>query len=91
MSAQLKTHLAVYGGGRLMVEESLIGKRMFNFQFTVMGESNLRRITLFLTFKLFKIFENFKTTFRCYFSNFLPPYFISGQYSPFIPEYYTRV
>ena len=50
MSAKLKTHLAVHGGGGTM-----IGKCMFNFKFTVMRESDLQRITLFLGFKLFKI------------------------------------
>ena len=58
MSAMLKTHLAVHGDGRTM-----IGKCMFNFKFTVMPESNLQRTILFLGFKLFKIFENFKNYF----------------------------
>ena len=62
MSAQLKTHLAVHGGGRTMIKKRLIGKRMFNFKFTVMREHNLQRIT-FLGFKMIKIFQNFKTTF----------------------------
>ena len=62
MSAQLKTHLAEYGGGRTIIKKWLIGKRMFNFKFTVMREPDLQRIT-FLGFKIFKIFQNFKTTF----------------------------
>ena len=70
MSTQLKTHLVVHGGGRTMIKKSLIGKRMFNFKFTVMRESDLQRITLFLGFKLVKIFENFKTTAGYYLSNF---------------------
>ena len=37
MVAQFKTHLAVHGGGSTMVEK-MIGKRMFNFEFTVMRE-----------------------------------------------------
>ena len=53
-----KTHLAVHDGGRTM-----IGKRMFNFKFTVMRKLDLQKITLFLRFKLFKIFENFKNYF----------------------------
>ena len=69
MSAQLKTHLAVHGGGRTMIEKWLIGKRMFNFKFTVMREPDLQRIT-FLGFKIFKIFQNFKTTFGYCLSNF---------------------
>ena len=52
---------------------------MFNFKFTVMREPDLQRIKLFPGFKLLKIFENFKTTFGYYLSNFLCPYFISGQ------------
>ena len=54
MSAKLKTHLAVHGGGRMM-----IGNRMFNIKFTVMRESNMQRTILFLSFKLFKIFGEF--------------------------------
>ena len=69
MSAQLKTHLAVYGGGRTVIKKCLIGKRMFNFKFTVMRESDLKRIT-FLGFKIFKIFQNFETTFGYYLSSF---------------------
>ena len=42
---------------------------MFNFKFTVMREPDLQRIT-FLGFKIFKIFQNFKTTFGYYLSNF---------------------
>ena len=70
MSAQLKMHLVVHGGGRTMIEKWLIGKPMFNLNFTVMREWDLQRITLFLNFKLFKIVENFKTTFWYYLSNF---------------------
>ena len=58
MLAKLKTHLAVHGGGRTM-----IAKCIFNFKFTVMRESDLQRLTLFLGYKLFKIFENFKNYF----------------------------
>ena len=58
MSAKLKTHLAVHGGGRTMIV-----KCIFNFKFTVMRELDLQRITLFLGYKLFKIFENFKNYF----------------------------
>ena len=47
----------------------MIEKRMFNFNFTVMREPDLQRIT-FLGFKIFKIFQNFKTTVRYYLSNF---------------------
>ena len=64
MSARLKTHVAVHGGGRTMIE-----KRMFSFNFTVMREPDLQRIT-FLGFKIFKIYQNFKTTVRYYLSNF---------------------
>ena len=42
MSGKLNTHLAVHGSGRTM-----IGKRMFNFKFTVMRQPDLQRITLF--------------------------------------------
>ena len=62
MPAQLKTHLAVHGGVRAMIKKRLIGKRMFNFKFTVMREQNLQRIT-FLGFKIIKIFQILKTTF----------------------------
>ena len=54
MSAQLKTHLAVHGGGRTMIEKWLIGKRMFNSKFTVMPD--LQWIT-FLGFKIFKVMQ----------------------------------
>ena len=70
MSAQLKTHLAAHGGGRTMIKKWMIGKCMFNFKFTVMREPDLQRITLFLGFKLFKIFDNFKTIFGYYLFNF---------------------
>ena len=69
MLAQLKTYLAVHGGGRTMIKKWLIGKRMFNFKLTVMREQDLQRI-LFLGFKIFKNFQNFKTTFRYYLPNF---------------------
>ena len=39
------------------------------FKFTVMREPDLQRIK-FLGFKIFKIFQNFKTTFSHYLSNF---------------------
>ena len=42
---------------------------MFNFKFTVMREPDLQRITV-LGFRIFKIFQNFKTTFGYYLSNF---------------------
>ena len=54
MSAQLKTHLAVHGGGRTMIERWLIGKRMFNSKFTVMPDPQW--IT-FLGFKIFKYMQ----------------------------------
>ena len=38
VSAQLKTHLAVHGGGRQWSRNKLFGKHMFNFEFTVMRE-----------------------------------------------------
>ena len=60
---------------------------MSNFKFTVMQESDLQKITLVLSFKLFKIFQNFKATFGYFFSDFLCPYLISGQCSLFIPEF----
>ena len=69
MSAQLKTHLEVHGGGRTMIEKWLIRKRMFNFKLRVMRESGLQRIA-FLGFKIFKIFQNFKTTFGYYLADF---------------------
>ena len=51
MLAQLKTHLAMHGGDRTMIEEKrLIGERMFNFKFTVMREPDQLRITLYLGF-----------------------------------------
>ena len=43
---------------------------MFKFKFTVMQEPDLQIITLFLSFRLFKVFENFKTSLRYYLSNF---------------------
>ena len=43
---------------------------MFKFKFTVMQEPDLQIITLFLSFRLFKVFENFKTSSRYYLSNF---------------------
>ena len=43
MSARLKTHLAVHGGGRTMVERNwLFGKRIINFEFTVMREPDYK-------------------------------------------------
>ena len=69
MSAQLKMHLLVHGSGRTMIEKWLIGKRMFNFKFTVMREPDLQRIKS-LGFKMFKIFQNFKIIFGYYLSNF---------------------
>ena len=48
-----------------------------------MQQLDLRRIK-FLSFKLFKIFENFKTTFRSYYLT-LAPYFISNQCSLLVP------
>ena len=42
---------------------------MFNFKFTVMRQPDLQRIT-FLGFKIFKIFQNFKTIFQYYLFNF---------------------
>ena len=70
MLAQLKTYLAVHDGGRMIMEEWLIGKRMFNFKFTVMRETDLQRITLSLGYKIFKTFENFKMTFGYYLFSF---------------------
>ena len=69
MSAELKTHMAVHGGGQTMIEKWLIGKRMINFKFTVMREPGLQRVT-FLGFKIFKISQNFKTLFGYYLPNF---------------------
>ena len=69
MSAQLETDLAIHGDGQTMIEKWLFGKRMFNFEFTVMWGPDLQRIT-FLDFKIFKIFQIFKTTSRYYLSNF---------------------
>ena len=89
MSAQLKTNMAVHGGGRTMIEKGLIGKRMFNFKFAVMREPDLQRITLFLGFKLFKIFENFKTTFGYYLSNFCVLISFHANVSMF--SFYTRI
>ena len=43
---------------------------MFKFKFTVMQEPDLQIITLFLYFRLFKVFENVKTSLRYYLSNF---------------------
>ena len=56
---------------------------MFNFKFTVMREPDPQRI-IFLGFGIFKIFQNFKTTFEYYLSNFCV--LISGQCSLFVPE-----
>ena len=83
MSAQLKTHLEVHGGGRTMIE---IGKRMFNFKFTVTREPDLQRIT-FLGFKIFKIFQNFKTTFGYYLSNFC----VLISFQPNVLSLYHRI
>ena len=41
MSTQLKTNLAVHGGGRTMVKKLLLGKRMLDFEFTVMRDADL--------------------------------------------------
>ena len=89
MSAQLKTHLAVHCGDRTMIEKWLIGKRMFNFKFTVIQEPDLQRTALFLSFKLCKIFENFKTTFEYCLSNFCVTISFPANVSMFffIPEY----
>ena len=76
MSAQLKTYLVVNGGGQTMIKKSLIGKCIFNVKFTVMQEPDLQRIT-FLGFRIFKIFQNFKTTAGYYLSIFCV--FISFQ------------
>ena len=43
---------------------------MFIFKFTLMPEYELQIITLFLSFKLFKVFENLKTFLGYYSSNF---------------------
>ena len=56
---------------------------MFNFKFTVMREPDPQRI-IFLGFGIFKIFQNFKTTFEYYLSNFCD--LISDQCSIFVPE-----
>ena len=69
-----------------MIEKLLIGKRMLNLKWTVMREPDLERIT-FLGFEIFKIFENFKTAFGCYLSNFSA--FISFQVNVFF--LYRRV
>ena len=69
MSTQLQTHLAIYGGGRKMIEKWSIGKCMFSFKFTAMREPDLQGIT-FLGFTIFKILQNFKITFGYYLSNF---------------------
>ena len=53
---------------------------MLNLKWTVMREPDLERIT-FLGFEIFKIFENFKTAFGCYLSNFCA--FISFQVNVF--------
>ena len=76
MSAQLKTYLVVNRGGQTMIKKWLIGKCMFNVKFTVMQEPDLQRIT-FLGFRIFKIFQNFKTTSGYYLSIFCV--FISFQ------------
>ena len=62
---------------------------MFNFKFTVMQEPDLQGITLFLGFKLFKIFENFKTTFGYYLSDFCV--LVSFQANVSMFSFYTRV
>ena len=64
---------------------------MLNFKFTLMRGPDLQRTTLFLDFKLFNIFENFKTTFGYYLSIFFCV-LISFQtnvsmFFVFIPEY----
>ena len=69
MLGQLKTHLVLQGVIERYLKNDFIGKRMFNFKFTVMRQLDLQRIA-FLGFKLFKIFENFKTTFRYYYLTF---------------------
>ena len=51
MSTQLKTRLAVRGSGPMMAEKMMIGKRMLNFEFTVMRESDYTEYC-FLAFKL---------------------------------------
>ena len=40
MSVQRKTHLVVHGVDRTMVEKMITAKRMFNFEFTVIRESD---------------------------------------------------
>ena len=42
---------------------------MFKFKFTVMQEPDLQIITSFLCFRLFKVFENVKTSLGYYLSN----------------------
>ena len=42
VSAQPKMYLEVHGGGRTMIEKWLIGKRMLNFKFIVMPESDYK-------------------------------------------------
>ena len=51
MSTQLKTRLAVRGSGPIMAEKMMIGKRMLNFEFTVMREWDYKEYC-FLAFKL---------------------------------------
>ena len=88
MSAELKPHLAVYGGGRTMTEKWLIGKHMFNFKFTVMRGPGLHRTTLFLgfnvkfsrilklllgiTYLIFVSLFHFRSMFQCFL--FMPEY-----------------
>ena len=67
----------------------LIGTRMFNFKFTVMRGPDLQRTALFLSFKLCKIFETFKTTFEYYLSKFCV--IISFQANVSMFSFYTRV
>ena len=70
----------------------MFGKRLIrkrDFKITVMREPDLKRITLFLGFKLFKIFENFKTTFGYYLFNFCV--LISFQANVSLFSFYTRV
>ena len=59
---------------------------MFKFKFTVMQEPDLQIIALFLSFRLFKVFENFKTSLRYYLSNFC---MLINSRSMF--PFYTRV
>ena len=84
MSTQLKTRLAVRGSGPMMAEKMMIGKRMLNFEFTVMRESDYTEYC-FLAFKLDIRFLGILKLLHIYLFWGIDN-LISGQWPLFLPE-----